>query len=438
MEYILETAGRKGVECEVFAEDTRGVSVEVHLGRTESVERFRDRGIGIRVMTGRRIGYAFTSDLGPEALDRTFEESHSISISSSPLPEDALGDFLEMDVDPAPSSRDPIESDIGVIVDSVKEMEEASLHYSDEVVNTQNVGFSEDRSVVTVGSTRGFIRSEERGLCTYSISAISKRGDEIRSGWYWAQGALPEEIDVSAVGKEAGRRSADLLGSSKVSGGRYPVIFDRMAFIDIIGFMEEMLSAEMVIKGMSRLAGEVGGIIAPACFSLIDDPFSDKAGYRSSFDDEGVPRKRYELIREGRLNGFLHSSMTARILELAPTGSADRSSFMDQPSPGATNLHAAPGEGRLEKMISEVSKGIYVQDIMGMHTADPISGDFSVGISGWYVKSGTLDHPVCEMTVSGNIIDTLKGIRAVGEDLVFIGSLGAPSVLVEGLSLSGK
>jgi PmbA protein len=317
-------------------------------------------------------------------------------------------------------------------------MEESAFDYSSSIVNTEGAGYSEANSIITVGSSRGFVREEKRGSCSTFISAISRQSDELRSGWYCGQANHPSDINFVSIGKKAAERSVNLLGSRKIPGGRYPIIFDQMAFIDILGFLEDTLSAELVLKGMSCLSGKLNKVIAPEFLSLVDDPGLKGGCFNSLFDDEGVPRRRYELIKSGELMGYLHTAMTSRKMNVKPVGNALRSSFKSIPQPGVTNLYIEPGDKTPNDILSELSEGLYVQDIMGIHTADSISGDFSVGVNGHYIKLGTEYCPICEMTVSGNLLDILSGIRYIANDLVFVGSLGSPSVLVEGLSVSGK
>ncbi|MCS7250812.1 MAG: metallopeptidase TldD-related protein, partial [candidate division WOR-3 bacterium] len=91
----------------------------------------------------------------------------------------------------------------------------------------------------------------------------------------------------------------------------------------------------------------------------------------------------------------------------------------------------------LEDLINQVDKGVYVLEVMGMHTANPVSGDFSVGISGIYIEKGELKYPVKEAVYSGNVIELFKNIKALANDLQFFGNIGSPTLLVEGADISG-
>jgi len=96
------------------------------------------------------------------------------------------------------------------------------------------------------------------------------------------------------------------------------------------------------------------------------------------------------------------------------------------------------GDVAPEEMVKEINEGLYITDIMGMHTANPISGDFSLGVSGIWIENGEFTHPVRGVAVAGNITDLLKGVDAVGNDLKFYGTKGSPTLRIKEISLSGR
>ena len=201
--------------------------------------------------------------------------------------------------------------------------------------------------------------------------------------------------------------------------------------------MPRALSAEKVVKGTSAFGGRVGAAVAGGAVTIVDDPFLPGGCFGATFDAEGVPSVRKVLIENGVLRSYLHNSYSSRKMGIAAGGNAVRASYRDLPLPGSTNLYLVPG-GRTEAdLIAELGEGVYVQDIMGMHTADAISGDFSVGICGFNVRSGEIVNPICEATMSGNIVRLLQRVLETGNELVFIGRCGSPAVLVEALSISG-
>jgi len=156
------------------------------------------------------------------------------------------------------------------------------------------------------------------------------------------------------------------------------------------------------------------------------------------FDGEGVPTSRTVLVDGGILKGFLHNSYTAAKEGLPSTGNGIRHSFKGTPEVGTTNFYVENGNTTPENIIKEISEGLYITEIMGMHTANPISGDFSLGASGIWIEGGELKQPVRGIAVAGNITELLQRVDAVGNDLRFYGTKGSPTLRIREMSLSGK
>ncbi len=434
---VLALAAAAGYECEAFCESGERFQVEVYKGKVESIDRSKDEGVGIRLLRDGRMGHSFSNESGPGGMDSLFEEARLNAEVSTPLDVDILGSdtgfpageetFAEVETAGDPDAR----------IKSVMEMERAAFDFDGSIENTEGAGYSEVSGEVRIASTRGFYRRERRRRCSCTLAAVARRGDEIRSGWYYSQARDVGMLDFRGTGMEAARRALSALGSSPIPTGRYPVVFDATAFIDIVYLLEQALSGEMVVKGTTVFAGRVGEKIAAGMVTLVDDPFLGKGCFNSRFDDEGVPRERYVLIDRGTLNGFLHNTWSAAKTRSRVTANAVRESYKELPVPGPSNLFILPGNGSIENLMAEASGGIYVQNIMGMHTADPISGDFSVGINGLCIESGLTGKAFSEMTISGNILDLLAHIRNVGSEIVFIGPYGSPPVLIDGMSVSG-
>ncbi len=434
---ILEIARRRSCECEVYGEDVRSFKIEVHRNTVESMERASDRGVGIRLVRDGRIGFAFTSDIAPSGLVRALEEAHANAACSSPMDVDCLADNEEGGQHGDLYPILPPEGGEHGKVERVRAMEGACFGFDAAVVNTEGAHYYELVAEIYAASTRGFFRREKRGICFTAVAAIAQRDDEVRSGFCYAQALHPDGIDFAAVGRTAAERSVKLLGSKRLATKRYPVVIDGAAFAEIIDFIAEALSAEMVVKGMSVLAGRRGEVVARDVVSILDDPFRQGGCFNAGFDAEGVPRRRCVLIESGVLAEYLHNVHSSRKMAVKRSGNAVRRNFKSMPLPGPSNLYLAPGTRSSEGMIADIDEGVYVQSVMGMHTADTISGDFSIGINGFHITGGTVGKPVSEMTMSGSVLSLLQGIVEVGCDLVFIGPYGAPTVFVEGISVSG-
>ena len=135
---------------------------------------------------------------------------------------------------------------------------------------------------------------------------------------------------------------------------------------------------------------------------------------------------------------FLYNTYTAAKDKTVSTGNGIRGGFKGLPGVGVTNLYIEPGECSLDSLIDQAGSGLLVTEVMGMHTANPISGDFSVGATGCWIENGRKAYPVREITIAGNILDIMKNVDAVGGDLRFSGRIGSPSLLLKEISISGK
>ena len=208
--------------------------------------------------------------------------------------------------------------------------------------------------------------------------------------------------------------------------------------VSFLGMLSSALTAEAVQKGRSLFAGKVGQKVAAAEVSITDDGAKPDGILSMPFDGEGVPTQRTVLVEKGVLKGFLHNSYTAAKDGVSSTGNAVRGSYQSPPQLGSTNFYLAPGKWKPDAIIKDTGEGFYLTEVMGMHTANPISGDFSLGAAGIWIHNGELTTPVRGMVIAGNILELLERVDAVGSDLRFFGSRGAPTIRVASLTVSGQ
>ncbi len=431
-------ASGRGFECDIYGEDTESFQVEVFGGEVESVDRANEKGLGIRAVIGGRVGFAWTCDPSDEGLATLLTEAESNAASGDETDADVLAGGGGWEAPAGEKKQYPRETPAEMKIEGALAMEEATLAVDGRIKGSEGASYSEVTYTICVAGTRGFLRTRHGGYCSCSIGAAAASGGEVRSGWSYAQALLPGMLDFRKTGIEAGGRAAGLLGGKPLPTGRYAVVFDALAFTEVVSLLAEVLSAEMVVRRSSVFRGRLGAKVASDVFTLIDDPSLGGGCFNVPFDDEGVPSIRRELVSGGVLKGFLHNSYSVRKTGWGTAGNAFRGSFKSIPVPGPTNFFVRPGTADVDELVESLGNGIYIQDVMGMHTADPISGDFSVGITGYEVRGGKKERAVCEMTISGNVVSLLEGIAATGSGIGFAGQVGSPPVLVDGLSVSGR
>jgi PmbA protein len=173
---------------------------------------------------------------------------------------------------------------------------------------------------------------------------------------------------------------------------------------------------------------------------LLDDPTDPRHFAASSHDGEGLACRRNVLINQGRLQAFVFDTYSARRAGTSSTGSALRGGIAGSPSAGCRALQLAPGEEGQAAILRNVGFGVFVQSLMGVHSGvNPISGDFSVGVTGHMIRDGQLAEPVRELTVASTLQRMLLDLSHVGNDVEWLpGSAAGQTLAIEGIAVSGS
>ena len=283
----------------------------------------------------------------------------------------------------------------------------------------------------------GLEKNYHSAFCGLYSSVISRDQADAQTGFGMDFSLKYADLDPYKVGREAGEKAVRMLGARTISSAKLPVVFEPYVMVGLLGVLEAIFSGEAVLKGTSFLAGKVGEKVAGTAVNLIDHGALKGRLGSVPFDGEGMPTQKTSLIHNGELQGFLHNLYTARKSGTISTGNAVRSGYKSTPEVGVTNFYLEPGKVSPEELLREISYGFYVTEVMGLHTANPISGDFSLGAAGLLIENGEITKPVKGMALAGNLQALLKGIDLIANDLTFYLGQGSPTVRVQGLTLSG-
>lgn len=423
-------------QIEAYVSNVRELEVEVTEAKVENLQQAAETGLSVRVISHNRLGFAYTTDLSPEGVKKVVQEAIDISKVVPPDPLYALPEpapFAALELQDPDYGRVSVEDKINL----AKEIERAALRYDPRVKKVRMAKFSERVYEVAIANSLGLVANYAGTGFSGFVMAIAEADGVAETGYGFDFNHRLAKLDPLAIGAEAARRSVEMLGAKKVSSQRADVIFDPTVATEFLGVIAPALTGDAVQKGKSLFHDKQGRQIASEVVTMVDDGRHLAGAAAAPVDDEGVPTRRTELITNGVLHGFLHNLYTAAKAGVAPTGNGWRSSFRGRPESSTSNFYLLPGEKTPEAIISGVSRGLYVTSVMGMHTANPISGDFSVGASGLWVENGEVAYPVRGVAIAGNIVDFLKSIVEVGNDLRFIGSTGSPTFRVAGISISG-
>jgi PmbA protein len=435
---------RAGEEVEAFAVRSVETSIEALNGDVDALSSAESRGVGVRVIAEGRQGYASTALITNEGLADALEEARSNAAVATPDEANGLPDE-EPPADVADLTREsltttPVEDKIRLAVD----VERAARDYAPEVRGVDAAAYGDTFVEAALVSTRGLERTLARTDAWAYVFALASRDGETQTGLGVTVGRGPDELDVETAGREGGLRAVRLLGASKPDSHKVPVVLDPYATAQLLGVLSGALSAEAVLKGRSLFADRIGDEVASAQVTLVDDGIRPDGLASSPWDGEGVPQQYTPLIEAGRLASYLHNTWTARRTgeDSRSTGNASRASFKSSPGLAPTNIYLQPGDLDASAVIARVDEGVYVQDVVGVHSgANPITGDFSVGVTGLAIRGGELAEPIREATAASTLIDILRAVEVVARDLRFYpfgGALGGSTVLVGEMSVAGR
>lgn len=433
-EIIKKVLGRGCDAAEVFMKISKGISAEAKNGTVEAFEASRSFGLALKVIKEQRIGFAFTTNKD------TIEETISEAVGSAgwtgvdefagipeQLPSDEVRTYDERVKD--------IKEEY-VIRDALL-LEESALSHDKRVakVRKAEVGVGEGDTIV-VNSNGVHVEYKSSYYSAHVTALAQNDSGESQMGWDYAGSRKIDDVDIESVGRRAAQRATELLGSRKITTVKIPVILSDTVAVDFLEILSASLSAEAVQKKRSFLADRIGQSVLSPLIDICDDGTLPWKTGTSPVDDEGVPTREKELISRGVLNGYIHNTYTARKDGVSSTGNAVRRGSNSLPGVGVTNFYIKPGEMSHHDLIKSLSKGILILSAMGVHTANPVSGDFSIGISGLWIENGSVLYPVKEAIISGNILEMFKKVEGVGNDLVFYGNTGSPSILIGEMDIS--
>jgi PmbA protein len=301
----------------------------------------------------------------------------------------------------------------------------------------ERAGYADVEYCNLIMNSKGLYAYETGNYCGIYIFLVAEDENDAQNGFSSMSVRKAWDLSPARIGKEAARNAIRALHAKRVGSGHMPVVLDPYVATRFCGIIASMVNAEAVQKGKSLLAGKVGEQVASSCLSIVDQALLPDGIGSYRFDSEGVPAQNKTVIENGVLNTYLHNTYTAGKEGGKSTGNAQRGSFRGLPGVGSSNFSVVPGFMEQEYLLDGIEQGLYVTEVMGMHTANPISGDFSIGAAGLVIENGVLSYPFRGVTIAGNMAEFLMNIDALASDLRFYGGKGAPSLRLKELSIAG-
>ncbi len=425
----INLARKLGAEqAEAGISHDEGLSVTVRLGELESVERQRDRGLGVTVYRQGRKGNASTVDYSSAAVEQAVRKALSIAEFTA---EDEFAGLAEADL----MAREIPDLDlyhhweIGVAEAErlALRAEDAARAVDERITNSEGATVSTGGGVRVYANSHGFCAGYPTSSHSLSCSVVAVHNGALERDYWYTTARAAEALDAAErVGETAARRTVRRLDARQLSTRSVPVVFPAELARGLFGHLISAISGTSQYRRASFLLDAAGERIFPEFMDIREDPFIPRAMGSAAFDGEGVATRRRVVVDKGVLQGYVLSSYSARRLGLVTTANAG----------GVRNLIVAANAGPLEALLGECEHVFLVGELLGQGV-NTITGDYSRGAAGFWVENGEIAYPVHEVTLAGNLKEVFRGIRKVGSDVDERGGIRCGSVLVDGLTVAG-
>jgi len=435
---LVKMLKRRVDDWEIFYSSQNGISIEVKDARVDAFKVSSSEGVGLRIIKDKRIGFSFTSFLAKDPLNELVESAITGSKGVTadeflclPLPKNAAAEkpVLFDSTLAKISEEDKIQKAIN--------LEKTAKDFDRRVTKIRKAGYSESFFRTRFVSSAGIDVDNSATFVSSSVTVVAEEKGEAQMGWEMDMSHFVKDVNVESIGRDAAKRAVDMLGARTIKTVKCPVLIENIIVSEFLELIAPSFYADNVSKGKSLLKGKKGTKVFNEKVTIWDDGLLLNGWGTSLYDGEGVPRQKTCLVDRGMCAGFLYDTYWAKKAGASSTGNAARHNFKSFANIGISNLYLEGGNMDFNGLLSNMGNGFLLTNILGAHTANPITGDFSFGASGFWIEGGNISYPVRGAAISGNMLLLFSKVEAVGSDVRFLGNIGAPGLIIGEMEISG-
>jgi len=441
-ENAVKAALKKGAqEAEAYVYEGQATNIGIELGQISKTNRIIDRGLGIRVILNKTIGFAYTNITNDtQAIERVAEKALSAARASKPdndwrgLPQKKLYPETQRTFD-----QRIVDLNSEDIVNIASNMLDAAGRIDKRVFPVEG-GVGGGYISGAIANSNGISGFDRGTIIECSVATLGKENRSVTPVCFEFNASREYNLDPEWVGREAAKLAASAIKTKSVETKSAKVIFTQFALQELLGYtLINAIKADCVQRGQSPFKDKIGEKVASENLSIFDDGLFESGLRTSIFDGEGVPHQKTPVIEKGVLRNFLYDSYSAKKDGKESTGNASRAGYLSTPSIDTTNFHIIPGDKTSDEMLREVDDGLIVYFLQGAHSSNPVSGEFSVvATPAWKIEKGEITHCSRGVMLAGNVFELLKNVNIVGCNERQMGSLIAPWIMVENVRIVGK
>lgn len=438
----MEKAQTLGLtEYELYYQAGQGVSVEVFQQEINEFSASNEGGVCFRCIVNGKMGYAATEELSEEqacaVVEKAMDNASVLEAEEQVFLGEGGKEYAELsrEVYELPGTEELIEKALSA-QQALYDAEENTVDGCQTMAQAQSMQ-------IAICNSKGLDLQYENNAVVLGCMAVVA-GDQEMVNAFEIKAGKPDTIDHKELAQKAAKSAAAKLGADVAPTGVYPIVFSPEAMSQLLSTYSSIFSAEAAQKGLSKLSGKEGEMIASQTVTLIDDPFHKDNPVPIPFDAEGTPTACKRVIEKGRFNTLLYNLKTAAVAGKQTTGNAAKAGYAAAVGVRPFTMYLSAGEYTEEQLLEKAGDGVYISSLNGLHAgANAITGDFSLQSAGFMIEGGKKTRPVKSFTVAGNFYDLLNKITAVGNTVELPSAMGmtafgSPCVLVDNLSIAGK
>jgi PmbA protein len=437
---LLDRARDEVDSAEVFQKISSSVPVKFNSGELESVKHVDTTGVALRVIRDGKLGFSTTTNASGDS------ELVARAGETAKFGEDAGFEFPGKNTAEKVDTFDPEVSDLTTnsLINYGKEVI-SKLHDFDPDLEV-SIDVSKAVGKTRIANTEGLDVEEERTKLSLSLEVKKVAEDDIFTFHESCSAQKTDQFDIDGVTEKAIQKVKWAERESEIESGTYPVIFTPRGTLVLLVSLLSGLNGQNVFQGTSPLKEDLGEKAFSENLTVVDYGSYEGSPSRRSFDDEGTPAGKTELISSGVVSGFLYDLKTAGQSETDSTGNGVKgglisgSDFRSPPNTSPTTLLISPGKKRVGKLISDLDSGLMVDQVLGLGQGNPLSGEFSNNVSVAYrIEDGTITGKVKNTMIAGNIYDLLAGEVEMGQEAEWVGGgLKAPAIALKNVNVVRK
>ena len=454
-ESVLASAlERGGSFAELYFEHRRSGSLSFEDQQVKSTQASLSQGVGIRVVEGDAIGYAYTEDLSLDAMRRAASTAAQIAHGTTGTdPVDVTAESYPADryAIASPSTSTPLADKVELL----RRADQAARAWHPSIARVDASMVDEEKRVLIVRSD-GRMVADYQPLLRFNVSCLSEIDGERRNARWGGGGRMGmtyfDDHSPESLAEEAARQAVLQQEAREAPAGTFPVV---LAAGDSGILLHEAvghgLEADFNRKETSNYSNRIGQAVASELVTVIDDATLNLSRGSVNVDDEGEVAGHNLLIENGQLAAYMQDRISSDHFGVAPSGNGRRQSFRHSPMPRMTNTYMTAGQDDPDDLVRSVDYGIFCKAFSGGQV-NITNGDFVFSVTeGYLIENGQISAPIRDVNLIGNGPDVLSRVTGVGHDLqmsdgrwtcgksgqsVPVG-VGIPTVLVSGITVGG-